>query len=60
METNELKVNKEDKLAARLKLIERDCPNCDSIVMKNDAEDCFECIKCGYIDCGTEEHAAVK
>lgn len=38
----------------RLKLTERDCPRCDAISIHNDNEVCYECLNCGYIDCGDE------
>ena len=39
----------------RVKLTERDCPRCDAIVVHNDNEQCYECLKCGYIDCGDDD-----
>jgi ribosomal protein S27AE len=39
----------------RLKLVERDCPRCDSIIMKDEKDDCYQCVKCGFIDCGINE-----
>ena len=39
----------------RLKLTERDCPRCDGIIIINEKEECYECPKCGYIDCGTDK-----
>ena len=39
-------------LKPKVKLVERDCPRCDSLIMQNEKEDCYECLKCGYIDCG--------
>ena len=39
----------------RVKLTERDCPRCDAIVVHNDNEQCYECLNCGYIDCGDDD-----
>lgn len=36
----------------RQKSTERDCPRCDAVLVLNDPEQCYECDKCGYIDCG--------
>ncbi len=38
----------------RLKLTERDCPKCDAVLIHNNNEQCFECLNCGYIDCGDD------
>ena len=38
----------------RLKITERDCPRCDAILVHNDNEQCYECLNCGYIDCGDD------
>jgi transposase len=38
----------------RSKLTERDCPRCDAILLHNDNEQCYECLNCGYIDCGDD------
>ena len=40
--------------SVRVKLIERDCPRCDAVLIHNDNEQCHECLNCGYIDCGDE------
>jgi ribosomal protein S27AE len=40
-------------LEPRFTLVERDCPRCDSVIMENEKEGCYECIQCGYIDCGS-------
>lgn len=34
---------------------ERDCPRCNSVLVKNNNEDCYECLNCGYIDCGGDK-----
>lgn len=39
----------------RLRSTERDCPQCDAVLEHNDNEQCYECLNCGYIDCGDEE-----
>lgn len=38
----------------RIKLTERDCPRCEAVLIHNNNEQCFECLNCGYIDCGDE------
>lgn len=40
--------------SAIVKLTERDCPRCDAVLIHNNNEQCFECLNCGYIDCGDE------
>jgi ribosomal protein S27AE len=40
------------KMVPVLKSTERDCPRCDAILNQNEKEECYECLKCGYIDCG--------
>jgi ribosomal protein S27AE len=30
---------------------ERACPRCHSVLVKNENEDCYECLNCGYIHC---------
>lgn len=35
-------------------LTERDCPRCTGILELNDKEECYECTKCGYIDCSDD------
>ena len=39
----------------RTKPIERDCPRCDNVLVLNENEQCFECLNCGYIDCGDDD-----
>lgn len=39
---------------ARVKLSERDCPRCEAVLIHNNNEQCYECLNCGYIDCGGE------
>ena len=41
----------------RSKLTERDCPRCDAIVVHNESEQCYECLNCGYIDCGDDDQS---
>lgn len=43
------------KVLPILRLTERDCPRCHSILVKNDNEDCFECLNCGYIHCAGDK-----
>jgi ribosomal protein S27AE len=38
----------------KTKSTERDCPRCDNVLSLNDNEQCYECLNCGYIDCGDE------
>ena len=40
--------------SVRIKLTERDCPRCDAVLIHNNNEQCYECLNCGYIDCGDE------
>ena len=40
--------------AVKTKSTERDCPRCDAVLVLNDNEQCYECLNCGYIDCGDE------
>jgi len=39
----------------RLKTTERECPKCEAVLVLNENEQCFECLNCGYIDCGDDE-----
>jgi ribosomal protein S27AE len=39
----------------RVKTTERECPRCDAVLVLNDNEQCYECINCGYIDCGDDD-----
>ena len=39
----------------RTKPTERECPRCESILVLNNNEQCYECHHCGYIDCGEDE-----
>jgi len=39
----------------RLKSTERDCPRCAAVLVHNNAEICYECLNCGYIECGDED-----
>ena len=39
----------------RIKSTERDCPRCEAVLVHNNNEQCFECLNCGYIDCGEDE-----
>jgi ribosomal protein S27AE len=43
----------------RLRIVEKDCPKCDSVLSHNQNEQCYECDQCGYIDCG-EDNNTVK
>ncbi len=38
----------------RIKSTERDCPRCHAVLIHNNNELCYECLHCGYIDCGDE------
>lgn len=38
----------------RIKSTERNCPRCDAVLVHNNNELCYECLNCGYIDCGEE------
>jgi ribosomal protein S27AE len=39
----------------RLKQVERPCLRCGALMCINGKEECTECEKCGYIDCGEED-----
>jgi hypothetical protein len=41
-------------LPPRTKTSERECPRCDDVLCENQNEQCYECLTCGYIDCGGE------
>ncbi len=43
-------------LNIRVKMTERDCPRCDAVLIHNNNEQCYECIHCGYIDCGEDNN----
>ena len=43
------------ELAVRVKTNERECPRCDAVLVLNDNEQCYECLNCGYIDCGDDD-----
>jgi ribosomal protein S27AE len=53
--TQRIEIEEVEILDIRLKLIERDCPKCDAVLIRNDNEQCYECLNCGYIDCGDDE-----
>lgn len=40
----------------RIKLTERDCPRCEAVLIHNNNEQCYECVNCGYIDCGENKN----
>ena len=39
----------------KLTFSEKDCPKCHYVIIKNEKEDCYECLNCGYIDCGFDD-----
>lgn len=39
----------------RLKSSERECRMCEAVLVLNEKEQCYECLDCGYIDCGEED-----
>jgi len=45
----------ETEVNVRIKSTERECPRCDAVLVSNDNEQCYECLNCGYIDCGDED-----
>ena len=49
-------IEETDILIVRIKLTERDCPRCEAVLILNDNEQCYECINCGYIDCGENKN----
>jgi len=42
------------EVSIRVKTTERECPRCDAVLVLNDNEQCYECLNCGYIDCGDD------
>lgn len=42
-------------LTIHIKSTERECPRCEAVLVLNDNEQCYECLNCGYIDCGEDE-----
>lgn len=38
-----------------IRLTERDCPRCDAVLIHNNNEQCYECVNCGYIHCGSDK-----
>ncbi len=40
--------------SVKTKSTERDCPRCDNVLILNNNEQCYECMYCGYIDCGDD------
>ncbi len=38
----------------RLRSSEKECPVCQAVLLHNNSEECYECLNCGYIDCGEE------
>ena len=47
-----VKIIKENTI--RIKSTERECPRCEGILVLNNNEQCYECLYCGYIDCGDD------
>ena len=39
----------------RVKSTERECPRCNAVLAHNENEQCYECLNCGYIDCGDDD-----
>ncbi|MCW3110009.1 MAG: hypothetical protein JWQ09_4515 [Segetibacter sp.] len=52
---NMIEVEPVIKLAVRIKTTERECPRCEAVLVLNDNEQCYECLNCGYIDCGEDQ-----
>lgn len=46
--------DQEIKLQIRVKTTERGCPRCETVLVLNNNEQCYECLNCGYIDCGDD------
>ncbi|MDQ6813381.1 MAG: hypothetical protein M3040_06585 [Bacteroidota bacterium] len=42
-------------VSVRTKATERECPRCQAVLVLNDNEQCYECLNCGYIDCGEDD-----
>ena len=52
--TERIVIEEPEIVTIRLKLTERDCPGCEAVLIHNDNEQCYECLNCGYIDCGED------
>jgi len=53
-EQEKTETDEKPDMAARVKLTERDCPRCEAVLIHNNNEQCYECLNCGYIDCGDD------
>ena len=53
--TERIFIEETEVVSIRLKLTERECPNCEAVLLHNDNEQCYECLNCGYIDCGDDD-----
>jgi ribosomal protein S27AE len=53
MENNEIGTS--TSTVIKLKSTERDCPRCEHVLYQNNKEQCYECLNCGYIDCGDDD-----
>ncbi len=49
-------IEETDVQTIRIKLTERDCPRCNAVLIHNNNEQCYECLNCGYIDCGENKN----
>jgi len=38
-----------------IKSTERGCPRCEAVLVLNNNEQCYECLNCGFIDCGDDD-----
>ena len=43
------------KSILKTKSNERNCPKCEHILILNENEQCYECLNCGYIECGDDD-----
>ena len=50
-----LEVEQSIAASVRVKSTERPCPRCEAVLVLNDNEQCYECLNCGYIDCGDDD-----
>lgn len=47
-------IEQQAHLIIKIKTTERVCPRCQEVLVLNDNEQCYECLNCGYIDCGED------
>lgn len=48
-------VEPKNEVSIRIRTTENECPRCEAVLVLNDNEQCYECLHCGYIDCGDND-----